>query len=279
MTPGPYKYDFIFDIPGHGFTESHWRTTTQGETLLQCFQIAQELGRRRMVCAGAQCTLQSVRISNAQLDGRKGTSQNEPRLGNPSHGCAASNVALNVKIASNEDDQVKITQWRGFWDDIEITGGAIDRRPDFMAAFNSWAQYYAANKFGWYGRNATTADMPIIGYTVNAAGVVKLSVQGDLTGILAINKPREATITGVNSGKSQVNGQQVVIFTGVQGGISDVLLKFPMALTPFTGIGFIRVFNYTMREGVNLSLSRIGKRQAGAPLLRSRGRGPKRIRV
>lgn len=276
---GPFQYTYIFDLPGHGFTETHWRVGPDSETLLQAFAIAQELGRRRQVMSGKETTLQGVRISNAQLDGRRGTTQQFGVVGNQSHGSAASNVALNVEIATTNNTEAKQTQFRGFWDDEEVTGGALLRSPAFVNAFDSWAQYYAANNFGWYGQNAQTANFPITGYTVSPQGVVTLQVNGDLTGILAINKVRQARVQGINGGKSQLNGEHPVIFTGVQAGVSSVILKFPMALTPFSQVGFFIVYNYTFRPGVNVAMKRIGNRQAGAPLLRSRGRGPKRIRV
>ncbi len=276
---GPFQYTYIFDMPGHGFTETHWRVGPESETLLQAFAVAQELGRRRQVMSGKQTILQGVRISNSSLEGRRGTTQQEGVLGNQSQDTAASNVALNVEIATADNKEAKQTQMRGIWDIIEVTGGALDKVPAFVNAFNSWAQYFAANNFGWYGQNAQVAKLPIIGYADSPQGVVTLQVQGDLTGKLAINEPRQVRITGVNGGKSQLNGEQVVIFTGVQAGVSQVLLKFPMALTAFSQIGFLIVNNFTFRPGVNVAMKRIGNRQAGAPLLRSRGRSPKRIRV
>jgi hypothetical protein len=276
---GPFQYTYIFDMPGHGFTETHWREGPGSETLLQAFEVAQELGRRRQVMSGAQTILQGVRISNAELAGRKGTTQQEAILGNSAHGSTASNVALNVAIATANNEESKTTQMRGFWDDEEITGGALLKSSAFRTAFNSWAQYYTSKNFGWYGQNATTAEFPIIGYSVTAQGVVTLQVQGDLTGKLAINKARQVRITGLNGGSSQLNGEQVVIFTSYTAPISTVLVKFPIALTAFSQIGFLVVHNYTFRPGVNLSMQRVGTRQAGAPLLRSRGRSAKRKRV
>jgi hypothetical protein len=274
---GLFQYTFIFDMPGHGFTETHWRDGPAGESIADAFTVAQELGRRRQVCSGAQTVLQGVRISNADIDGRIGTTQLFSQPGNPSHGSAASNVAMNLLAADTGNEHTKITQWRGFWDDEEETGGAPVRSQAFLSAFNSWAQYYVAMSFGWRGVSANQV-FPIVGYTVSATGVVTLDIDGSLEGVLPLNKPRQVRISGVNGGKSQLNGEQVVILTGA-GETSAVKLKFPMALTAFTNVGFLNVQSKTFRDAAAVSIQRIGTRQAGAPLLRSRGRSGKRTRV
>jgi hypothetical protein len=272
------QYTYIFDIPGHGFTETHWRDGGSGETLAQAFDIGQELGRKRQAMSGGQCILQALRISNADIDGRIGTSQLVAVPGVSSKGCAASNVAMNILIADANNQHQKTTQLRGFWDDEEITGGSPVKSGDFNNAFTAWAQFFVIRGFGWRGV-ATTQEFPIIGYTVNDAGVVSLEVSGNLEGVLPLNKPKSVRIAGLNGGKSQINGQQVVIATNISPTAATIKLKFPMAAVPFAGIGFLRVQSKTFYPALNLSIQRIGNRQAGAPLLRSRGRGPKRIRV
>jgi hypothetical protein len=271
------QYTFIFDMPGHGFTETHWRDIPVGESLEQSFAVGYELARRRQVCSGAETVLQGIRISNAELDGRIGTSQLNAVPGNAQFGSAASNVALNLLVGDTNNEHTKTTQWRGFWDQEEVTGGALLRSSAFLNAFNSWAQYFVAQSFGWRGISATQS-FPITNYTVSAAGVVTLTVAGNLAGILPLNKPRSVTISGVNGGRTQLKGEQVVILTA-PGADSSVVLKFPMALVPFSGIGFINVHSYTFRDAAAVSMQRIGTRQAGAPLLRSRGRSGKRTRV
>lgn len=280
MPEGDWEVTFIFDMPGHGFTETHWRRSTAEETLEQFFAVAQELGRRRQGMSGEQTILQGVRISNAQQDGRVGTTQLNSVLGTTGKGSAASNVAMNILCADAGNLHTKTTQFRGFWDDEEVTGGAVLRSQPFITAFNSWQQYYVANDFGWYGV-ATTTQYPIIGYTVTDAGMVLLQVSNVGQPSLPLNKPKSISISGLNAGRSQLNGEKVVILLGPDTGPNTwkVALKFPQAAIPFSQIGFLNVKSYTFRNAAAASIQRMGKRQAGAPLLRSRGRSPKRIRV
>lgn len=272
------QYTFIFDMPGHGFTETHWRSAPEGETLLQSFAVGQELGRRRQGMSGEETILQAVRIANGELAGRVGTSQYNSVAGVSGKGSAASNVAMNILIATTNNTHTKQTQFRGFWDDEEITGGAPLKSAAFVSAFNSWASYFVAQSFGWRGQSADT-QFTVVGYTTAASGITSLQIEGDVTGSLPLNRPKSVLLSGINSGRSQLNGEQVVIFKGVAGGVSVVDTKFPIATTPFNQEGVMHVFSYTFRDADACSIQRIGKRQAGAPLLRSRGRGPKRTRV
>jgi hypothetical protein len=272
------QYTFIFDMPGHGFTETHWRESSGGETLLQSFTIGQELGRRRQEMSGEETILQAVRIANGELEGRVGTSQYNSIPGKSGKGSAASNVAMNILIATTNNAQTKQTQFRGFWDDEEITGGAPLKSAAFMTAFNSWASYFVAQAFGWRGQSADTT-FTVVGYTTAASGITSIQIEGDVSGSLPLNRPKSVRFSGINSGRSQLNGEQVVIFKGFAAGVSVVDTKFPIATTPFNQEGVLHVYSYTLRDADACSIQRVGKRQAGAPLLRSRGRGPKRLRV
>lgn len=273
-------YTFIFDMPGHGFTETHWRQNTDQESFPQTVAIGIELARRRQAMSGNETVFQALRVSNGELEGRGGHTEFQAILGNPTKGSAASNVALNVRIGTANNAQEKTTQFRGFWDDEEITGGALRRSPAFINAFQSWAQYFAANNFGWRGI-VSEQQFPITNYTVSDAGIITLTVTGALAGVMPLNKTKSVRISGLNSGKSQINGEQVGIYTGAgtAPGTSTVILKFPKASLAFTGIGFLHVPAFTFRDASTITLGRLGKRQAGAPLLRSRGRSPKRIRT
>jgi hypothetical protein len=273
-------YTFIFDMPGHGFTEQHWRQTTVQDRYVDQLAVGYELARRRQAMSGEQTIFQALRIANGIQEGRNGHTHAEAILGVPGKGSAASNVALNIRIGDTNNQHEKTTQFRGFWDDEEVTGGATLRSPAFMNAFNSWAQYFLAMGFGWRGI-ASEQVFPINGYEVSNLGIVTLNVTGILNNIMPLNKTKSVRISGLNSNKSQINGQQVAIYTGAGTGAntSSVMLKFPKAALPFSGMGFLHVQAYTFRDADTVELFGLGKRQAGAPLLRSRGRSGKRIRV
>lgn len=273
-------YTFIFDMPGHGFTESHWRQSETSETLPQSLAIGLELARRRQVMSGKETTFQAIRISNGELEGRGGHTEYNGILGNQDHESESSATALNIRIGTANNVQEKTTQFRGFWDSEEVTGGAVLKSPAFVSAFQSWAQYMVSKSFGWRGV-VSEQTFPISNYTVNAAGIVTLTVIGVIGAAMPINRTKSVRISGVNSGKSQLNGEQVAIYTGpgVDPTTSTVLLKFPKAVLAFEGIGFMNVPAYTFRAAATINIGRLGKRQAGAPLLRSRGRSGKRIRV
>lgn len=274
------QYTFIYDMPGHGFTETHWRQSNPAETFPQSLTIGVELARRRQAMSGKETTFQALRIGNGELEGRGGHLHYNGILGNQDHESESSATALNIRIGTANNAQEKTTQFRGFWDSEEVTGGAVLKSAPFTNAFQSWAQYFVANAFGWRGVVSET-QFPISNYSVNSAGIVTMTVIGALAGVMPLNKTKTVRISGVNSGKSQLNGEQVAIYTGasVTPGSSEVVLKFPKAVLAFAGIGFLNVQSFTFRAAATIEMGRLGKRQAGAPLLRSRGRSGKRIRV
>lgn len=270
-----YATTFIFDIPGHGFSEEHF-IDFQSDNILDQFTIAAELGRRRMLFAGAQCILQGVRISNADVEGRVGTTQYIGIPGVTGKGCAASNVALNCLRATTNNVYTAQTQFRGFWDELEVTGGAVDRtNVDFANAFNSWAQYYVQQGFGWRGQTGPGQKFNVVNYVVSDTGVVRLTLGESIAGLGSAGTRKYVRFSQINGGKSQLNGEQVVrIVDGF-----TVEMTSQMAVLPFILAGVMRVPTFTLRRAANVAIQRIGKRQAGAPLLRSRGRSPKRIRI
>lgn len=264
---------FIWDMPGHGFTAT-LRKEFASQNLDAAQDIAFELARRWQGMAGEQTVFQAVRISDAEAEGRHGRTYYRAIPGVTGRGSAASNVALNIVLGTANNQENKIIQFRGFWDDVELTGGAFDRNnAAFNTAFASWSQYIQQQQFGWRGVIANTIRN-VTDYTEDANSVVTLTHDGAPFPFGALDTRKRSRLTGINV-KSVLNGEQIIRVSGP----NQVTLVKPIAAGPFISPGKITVSAFTHRIAVHVSAQRIGKRQAGAPLLRSRGRSPVRPRV
>lgn len=264
---------FIWDMPGHGFSAT-LRKDFPSQNLDAAQDVAFELARRWQGMAGEQTVFQAVRISDAETEGRHGKTYYRSLPGVTGKGSAASNVALNIVLSTFNNQENKIIQFRGFWDDIEVTGGAVDRgNAAFNTAFASWIQYIQQQQFGWRGVSANTIRN-VTSYTTNANSIVTLTHDGAPFPFGVMDVRKRARLTGINV-KSVLNGEQIIRVSGE----NTVTLVKPIAAGPFISPGRITVSAFTFRVAQNGVIGRIGKRQAGAPLLRSRGRSPVRARV
>jgi len=265
---------FIFDIPGHGFSETHYKSFTS-ENIDNARDVCVTLGQKRMAMAGEQCVLQAIRIANAEEPGRVGKPYYQGIVGVTGKGCMASNVAVNVVTSTFNNTESSLTQFRGCWDEVELDGGAFDRgNAAFMTAFNNWAAYYIQQGFGWRSVFATTTRV-VSGYVIDAnTQIVTVTHDGAALPFGPVGTRKTARFSKVNK-KSKLNGQQIVVVAG------DNIVKLvnPLALGPFATSGTINVSSYTFRPAQNATIQRIGKRQAGAPLLRAPGRRPAQPRV
>jgi len=269
-----FAITYIFDIPGHGFSETHYKSFTS-DNLDSARDVAVELGQRRMAMAGEQCVLQAIRISNAEDPGRVGKTYYQGIVGVTGKGCMASNVALNIITGNFNNTANSLTQFRGCWDEVELNGGAFDRgNTAFITAFNSWAQYFIQQGFGWRSISATTSRV-VTNYIINPTTmIVTVTHDGAALPFGGVGVRKTARFSKVN-GKSKLNGTQVIVVVGD----NTVSLVKPLALAPFQTPGTINVNAYTFIAAQNATIQRIGKRQAGAPLLRAPGRQPARPRV
>lgn len=269
-----FAVTFIFDMPGHGFSETHYKDFSSGN-LDAARDNALILGQKRQAMSGEQTTLQAIRIANAEDPGRVGKLYYVGLPGVTGKGSAASNVALNIATSTFDNQYTSQTQFRGFWDEVEQTGGAVNYgNAAFMLAFNAWAAYYVAQGYGW--RSVfSTIERTVTGYAVDPdTSVVTVNHGGAANPFGAVGVRKVARFSKVN-GKSRLNSVQVIYVTGE----NTVVLAKPLALGPFMTEGLIKVNSYTFRAAANASIQRVGKRQAGAPLLRSRGRRPVQPRV
>ena len=268
-----YAITFIFSLQRHGFTETWWKNT-DSQTLDNLFDDAKVVAEQRMKLAGKQTELQAIRISNGDDPGRVGKTYYNPLLGNQNLDSAASNVALNCQFATVDNAYQKLVQIRGFPDDWETGGGApFNGDGALQAAFDSYRNAILLKQFGWRSINARQR-FRITGYTTTAQGIVKLAVEEPTAPVGGIGTQKPVRISGLNV-KSVLNGEQVVIVTGA----NEFTVLKPIAVGPFVSQGSLVVPSYTVRVAANGTIQRIGKRQAGAPLLQSRGRGRVRQRI
>lgn len=268
-----YQITYIFDMPGHGFTESWW--VDRDETNLdQIRDIARTVAEARMRLAGDDCTLQAIRISNGSEAGRVGKTYYNPIEGQSGKGSMASNVAMNAQFGTINNDYQKLVQLRGGWDEWEGEGGALLKSDEqLIARFTSYVSALRGAGFGWRSI-VSRLEFPITNYVVSAEQVVTLTLDGSTSGIGATNTRRVARVSKLN-GKSVLNGAQVIRVSGP----NTVDLVKPTAAGDFKSPGVLVVPSYTVRQIANGELQRLGTRQAGAPLLRSRGRASARPRT
>lgn len=268
-----YQVTFIFDLPGHGFTESYWKNFSS-DSLDTAYTNALELGQRRLFMCGEQTVLQGIRISDGETEGRVGKTFYVGQKGYADKGSMASALALNVLLSDSDAKHNKMVQFRGCWDEVELTGGAFDRGNTlFQSGFNSWKQYLLLHGYGWRSI-FQSPQYTVLGYTSSEESVVLVEL-GEITAPLgAPGKLKRVRFSGINN-KSRINGKQVI---RVKDDFHVELAK-PLALGDFVTGGFMYAPSYTIRAASSATIQRLGKRQAGAPLLRSRGRASAKPRV
>jgi hypothetical protein len=268
-----YQVTYIFDLPGHGFTESWWVTDSR-TNLDELRDTAMTVARARMGLASEQCTLQAIRISNGAEDGKIGKTYYEPLGGVAGKGGMASNVAINCQFGTQNNDYQKLVQIRGAWDEWEVTGGALDKgNPQLRSAFGTYVAAIQQARYGWRSI-VSRQTFDITNYEVVDGSYVVLQLAQVTTPLGAVGNRRVARISKLNT-KSVLNGEQVIRVSG----LNTVTLEKPTAAGPFVAPGQLIVPSYGYRVSANGSLQRLGKRQAGAPLLRSPGRRSARARV
>jgi hypothetical protein len=269
-----WQVTYIFDIPGHGFTESYY-TNDQSNNPDVPYVRALRVGRVRMGVAGGECLLAAIRISNADDPGRVGKTYHQPIFGDKTFQCSASNVAFNCQLFTADSQFAKIVQVRGCPDVWENAGGAIDKENELVKSrFQAWFNALVQEGFGWRGI-VSQQQFDVTGYTRDAQDRVKLAVKQPTAPVGAIGLQKSVRLSKINGGKSVLNGTQVVAITGD----NEFTIVKPIAAGPFTFPGKLLVPSYTVRVIASGLLQRLGQRQAGAPLLRSRGRGPVKQRT
>jgi hypothetical protein len=274
-----YKVTYIFDMPKHGFTESWW--VDHSDTNLDAVRdTARFVAEKRALLMGDGCTMQACRIANADAAGRVGKTYSMIFTGDADNGSMPSNVAINCIFGTTDNQFQKIVQVRGGWDQWEGVGGNLIVNNDLLTRFGAWKAMLISKQFG-FRSIVSRARFGVTGYTVTANGNVTVNVvhaeapgTNLLTAVGPVGTIKTARFSKVN-GKSRLNGTQVIVVTSP----TTVELVKPLALTAYVSPGAMEVPSYTVRPVANGDIQRLGSRQAGAPLLASRGRAPARPRT
>ncbi len=267
-----FKITYIFDMPKHGFTES-WYVDSETSNLDVVRDRAAIVAEKRALLMGDGCTMQAVRISNDDLPGRVGKTYAMIKTGSSTQGAMASNVAVNCIFGTADNNFQKLVQLRGCWDNWEGNGGALLVDTELNSRFQGWRSALIGNGFG-FKSIVSRVPFAITGYTTTPSGLVSLvaihalaPATNLLTAVGPVGTTKAMRFSRVN-GKSRLNGVQVAVVTGP----TELQLAKPLALTAFVTPGRVEVPSFTVRTVQNGDLQRLGKRQAGAPLLASVGR-------
>jgi len=266
-----YRGTMIFNGRSHGWTESY-TLDMASLNYVDAMNQLKDLADDRWPLLGKQTAITGLRIS--RMDRKNdGFTMNYQR--GPTQGCDNDepDACLVVQCHDQNFQRHKTTFLRGIPDDIDIQFGVFVSAPcNFEELFNNFVVQLRgiAGQWGWWGRPLTgpvRADLQ--GYATVAGKVGTITF---LTPLFAGQPPNAkvlVTFGGVNTpAKSTLNGQQVCIVD------SDTTchLAIPLAAFPWThgGHGLFVPSEHVGIRGV--TISRIGTRRVGAPLLASRGR-------
>lgn len=274
---------WISQVQRHSFSESWYRDAASADPDVEVIAAKQYAVQRAMLL-GKEAYIYGIRVAN--LDNRRQKAklyyvnypgnQEETAPGVPKHPAAASNVALNVEFSNLDNTQEKLLQLRGIWDEIETGGGAVVADPVYTPLLSAFIVKVVALEYGWRFTSTVSAK-DIDTYTQAASGQLSFTLAADLFTVDQVNAKAHVPVRISGCAASpNLNGSLTVKVLTAN---TCITLK-PIAVRPA-----INGFNGTMQRNVlsfaraaNGRVQRLGKRQAGAPLLQSAGRGPVRKR-
>lgn len=274
---------WIFQIQRHSFSESWYRDASSADPRIE-LEAARQYAVQRAQLLGQGSYIYGIRISN--IDDRRqkafleyvnyqGNAE-ESAPGVPLHPAAASNVALNVEFNNLDNTQEKLLQLRGIWDEVETGGGAFVPNPVYTPLLQAFIAKVVTLQYGWR-YSSTVPKVDITTYVQGASGQLTFTLGADLFTVDQVNKKSRVPVRIAGCGASpNLNGALTVQVIDASHCIS---IK-PIAVRPA-----VATFNGTMQRNTLAftkatlgRVQRLGKRQAGAPLLQSAGRGPVRKR-
>lgn len=273
---------WITQLARHSFSESWYRQASSSDPTAEVV-IAKQYAVERAKLLGFGCFIYAIRISNADDKRQKAYlqyvnypgDQRKDGDGNPIHGSAASNVALNMEFRNAGNTQTKELQLRGIWDDTETVGGSWDsNNPEWVGLLQGFGAKIAALNYGWM-YTSTVQIKSLAGYTQATNGLVTFSTAGDFFTVdqVASTSNVQCRIAKCVSSPN-LNGQITLKPLTATTGITIR----PIAVNPFVAGGTVQRNTKLFTACAGGQVQRIGKRQAGAPLLQSVGRGRVRPR-
>jgi len=274
---------WIIQIARHSFSETWYRQASSADPSLE-FEVAKEYAAARAAILGHGCVIYGIRISNDDDKRQKAYlryvdyqgNQETDEGGNFIHESAASNVALNMLFNNLGQTQEKLIQLRGIWDDVETGGGAVVLTPAYTALVQAYGAKVVQKAYGWK-YTTTTPKSPITTWTTFANGTVGFALGAGFFTVDQVNAKAHVPVRiSACNASPNMNGPLTVI---VVDDANCVTLKPLAARPPIVGFnGFMSRSTKTFTAATGGRIQRLGKRQAGAPLLQSVGRGPVRKR-
>lgn len=271
--PQVFKGTIIFSGPNHGWTESWYQSRNIGDYTGALADL-DTLALQRAQLLGNQNSVTGIRVSaiDAKNDGVANGKKYAPA---PAQDCDSDEPDACVVLYAHDQQfqRRKCCFLRGIPDAIDIQFGTLTTDPcGWQKQLDRWWGRITnkTNPYGWIGRPAAGPTRSnVTGYVTDASGNVTITFATPLFGATPVGTRVKVGLSGINApAKSVLNGQQVVTVAAA----NSCVTVYPIAVFPFDhgGVGlfspleFIPAFDYT--------LSRIGTRRVGAPLLASRGR-------
>ncbi len=274
---------WITQIARHSFSESWFRQASSADPTEELI-VAKEYAVARAAIMGAGCNIYGIRISNDDDRRQKAYLAYTNYPGNEEtdgdghfiHPAAASNVALNMLFNNLGQTQEKLIQLRGMWDEAESGGGNVVLSPAYVGLIQAFGAKVVQKAYGW--KYTTTTPKSAINTWVSFAnGTVGFTLAAGLFTVDQVNAQAHVPVS-INScnASPNLNGPLTVV---VISATECVTLKPIAARTPIVGFnGFMTRRTTTFTAATGGRVQRLGKRQAGAPLLQSVGRGRVRRR-
>jgi len=277
-----YKITFFIQIQRHSFTES-WSYEAVNQSVNDIVPLCRTYCQARALTLGAPCYIYAYRISDLSdavdrsllvYETFLGV-QTKDQAGNFVYGAAASNVALNCLFQNANGTKEKTIQMRGIWDAIEVEGGAaLQTNPEWQTVWTNWANKVVQLKFGWLGKSGQTVSN-LASYAIKDNGVLDFQF---VPGFFNLQETPIGTHVPIRLrgmvDSPNLNGPLTVIIQAADRALS---LK-PIAAFPWISSGQAVRNTQSFYAAASARIQRLGKRQAGAPLLQSVGRGRNRIR-
>lgn len=284
-----YNTTMFFAGRGEGWSETH-QLSTGFTTPIECFPIMQALAAARANLLGLPYNIIGFRVSAYTIDGltrapRSIKSSRQVFVQSPQ--CMTGQaepgpVALLMQGATAPGTQTNISFLGAPADDAVTAGGQVQRgQANLGGNFNSYAQLLlapgAGSVFGW-GKSNSGDPININSITANVNGTVRFVLNNAAAFVAPFAKQFPARCSGINGGKSLLNGALNVVSVNATSCDSTEMIAFTVdqingkmrlypVIRPFTPYRDLSLADY------------VGNHKRGRPFGSRRGRAPKRIRA
>jgi hypothetical protein len=273
-----FKGTMIFKGPQHGWTESWWNlwpNTDYNAVMVALLRLAtarNELLSNQTEIIGLRVSQEGLKNDGFSKYVALDTTAQSPACDSDEPDACVVAHAYDANYARK-----KAVFLRGIPDAIDIQFGKLTIDPcNWGKAFEAYLKKIVQG-WGWMGRPAAGPTRKnVTGYTVDPdTKQIIVTFDGALFGVTPLNTPVTVTINGINKpAKSALSGQVI----GFVDAANIFRSQFPIALFPYQSGGHGLYAPPEFVAATDMTLSRIGTRRVGAPLLASRGRGRARAK-